>query len=151
MHTFFIRKLLLMAAVGLAACGGATTATPAAAPAPEAAPLLIADPSMSTTDPKAIWLPSAVTVPPRAIARPRLVVPDSITRRGIRGAVSLEYVVDTLGRVEPNIRVIATDHPLLVDPAKRMVAGMRYRPGRVQGRAVRVQLGTRVRIGITGS
>ena len=137
--------------LAVTACGGATTAAPAAAPSPEAAPLLVADPSASPTDPNAIWLPSAVTVAPRAVARPRLVVPDSITRRGIRGAVSLEYVVDTLGRVEPNIRVLATDHPLLVGPAKAMVAGMRYRPGRVRGKAVRVQLGTRVRIGITGS
>ena len=143
-----VQKPLIAAALLLgAACHSAAPVATTSAPA---GPLLVADATSGTVDPKAIWLSSAVTQPPVLRARPRLVVPDSLTRKGIHGAVSLEYVVDTLGRVEPNIRVLATDHPALVGPAKAMVAGMRYRPGRVRGRAVRVQLGTRIRIGGRG-
>jgi len=56
-------------------------------------------------------------------------------------------VVDTLGRVEPAIRVVQAAHRALVEPAKEMVRSARYRPARVRGRAVRVLLATRVRVG----
>ena len=145
------KPLIAAAAMLLAACGStpppSVGAPPPPAPVSAPAPLLVADPTSGTTDAKAIWLSSAVSQPPVLRSRPRLVLPDSLTRKGIQGAVALEYVVDTLGRVEPGIRVLSTDHPALVGPARRMVAGMRYRPGRVRGRAVRVQLGTRLRIG----
>ncbi|MBI1967867.1 MAG: energy transducer TonB [Gemmatimonadetes bacterium] len=141
------KPLIVVAAVALLAAGCRSSFTSASGAPPPPPPLLVADPSLGTNDPSAVWLSSAVTQPPVLRSRPRLAVPDSINRKGIQGAVALEYVVDTLGRVEPNIRVISTDHPALVGPAKRMVQGMRYRPGRVRGRAVRVQLGTRVRIG----
>ena len=59
----------------------------------------------------------------------------------------LEYVVDTLGRVEPAIRVVQAAHRELVEPAKEMLRSARYRPARVHGRAVRVLLATRVRVG----
>lgn len=141
------RALTALAVALVAACRSGAAAADTPVPA---GPLLVADATSGPSDPGAVFLPSAVTQRPVLRSRPRLVVPDSVTRQGIRGAVSLEYVVDTLGRVESDIRVIATDHPALVGPAKAMVAGMRYRPGRVRGRAVRVQLGTRIRIGAGG-
>ena len=134
----------LMLAVGCAS-GPVTDTSPRPVKATE--PVLVADRS-GPPPPNAVYMAGIVDVPPRLVARPRLVIPDSVTRQGIRGSVSVEYVVDTLGRVEPaNVRVISTDHPALVAPAKAMVLGMRYRPGRVQGRAVRVMVGNRIRIG----
>lgn len=147
-----VPKPVAVAALALLSACASATPQPAATPVPSApaaapAPLLVADPTSGTTDPKAIWLSSAVSQAPVLRSRPRLVLPDSLARKGIQGAVALEYVVDTLGRVEAGIRVLSADHPALIGPARRMVAGMRYRPGRVRGRAVRVQLGTRLRIG----
>ena len=77
----------------------------------------------------------------------RLVYPDSLRRRGIRGNVVLEFVVDTLGRVEPGVRVLHTAHPLLAEPAKEMIRGARYAPGRVHGRAVRVVVRMGLKVG----
>jgi len=76
----------------------------------------------------------------------RLVYPDSLRSKGISGRVTLEFVVDTLGRVEPGIRVLSTAHPLLVAPAKEMLQAARFVPGRVRGRPVRVlmRMGLRV-------
>jgi len=76
----------------------------------------------------------------------RLVYPDSLRSKGISGRVTLEFVVDTLGRVEPGVRVLSTPHALLVAPAKEMLQAARFVPGRVRGRPVRVlmRMGLRV-------
>ena len=128
----------------LAACNG-SAARPDPAPAPEApapaieaSPTLVTDPNLPSDDPAAVWLVQAVTERPRMLRPVPLVYPDSLKRRGIGGDAVVEFVVDTLGRVEPEIRVIETAHPGLAEPARATIRPARFRPGHVQGRKVRV-------------
>jgi len=53
--------------------------------------------------------------------------------------VQVSFVIDTLGRVEPGtLRVLRSPHAMFEAPAREAVLGCRFRPGRLQGRAVRV-------------
>lgn len=100
--------------------------------------VFVTDASVPPGDPQFVWLPDLARPAPALRGGIRLVYPDSLRRHGISGRVVLEFVVDTAGRVEPGIRVLRTAHPLLVEPAKEMIRGARYIPGRVRGRPVRV-------------
>ena len=100
--------------------------------------VIVADSSVRPGNAQFVWPASALREAPVLRGGVRLVYPDSLRRRGIEGKVVLEFVVDTLGQVEPGIRVLDTADSLLVDPAKQMVRGARYTPGRVRGRPVRV-------------
>ena len=108
--------------------------------------VFVSDTSVKPGDPQLVWFPTAVSVAPVLRGGMRLVYPDSLRRRGISGSVMLEFVVDTLGRVEPGIRVLRTDDPLLVEPAKQTISEARFVPGQVRGRAVRVlvQMGVKI-------
>ncbi len=71
--------------------------------------------------------------------------PAVLQTAGIEGRVLIEFVIDTLGRAERgSLRVISSAHQLFDQPARNVVQSCRYRPGRIQGRAVR----TRVQIPI---
>jgi len=102
--------------------------------------VIVNDPNVVPGDPELVWLPSAARPAPTLRGGMRLVYPDSLRQKGISGRVVLEFVVDTSGRVEPGVRVLKTAHPMLVAPAKQMLQGARFIPGRVQRRAVRVLL-----------
>jgi len=137
----------------LLACGGAGAgveheeATPQPGPA---AAVLVTDAGAGSTDPHAVWVASAVGQRPVLRTVLRVALADSLRARGVRGDVVLEYVVDTLGRVEPGIRVVSSARSELIAPAKAAIGALRYRPGRVRGRPVRVLLATRIRIGPAG-
>jgi TonB family protein len=144
------RSAAAAAAIVLAACNG-SAARPDPAPAPEApapvpvpaaqaaaGPTLVTDPNLPSDDPSAVWLVQAVTERPRMLRPVPLVYPDSLKRRGIGGDAVVEFVVDTLGRVEPEIRVIETAHPGLAEPARATIRPARFQPGHVRGRKVRV-------------
>lgn len=67
--------------------------------------------------------------------------PDVLRQAGIDGRVLFEFVIDTLGRAERgSFKTISTSHPLFEAPAKSAVLMCRFRPGRIQGRAVRVRV-----------
>lgn len=108
--------------------------------------VIVNDTSVAPDNPEFVWLSSALRQPATLRGGMRLVYPDSLRRRGIAGRVLLEFVVDARGRVEPGVRVLRTAHPLLVGPAKEMIMGARFEPGRVRGRPVRVlmKMGLRV-------
>lgn len=56
-----------------------------------------------------------------------------------QGQVVLQFVIDTLGVVEPgNVEVIEGVNPALDSLALEMIRSCRFRPGRLAGRAVRV-------------
>jgi TonB family protein len=124
----------------------------AAASAPAAGGLtVVTDPNLPSDDPNAVWLVQAVTDRPRMLRPVPLVYPDSLKRRGISGDAVVEFVVDTLGRVEPEVRVIETAHPGLADPARATIRPARFRPGHVNGRKVRVMMTLRFHFAPTGS
>jgi len=78
---------------------------------------------------------------PSMIAHPELRYPEVLRQAGIEGRVMVEAVLDTLGRAEPSsLRVTESPNPLFDREALSVVAGSRYRPGRVDGHAVRVRI-----------
>jgi len=135
-------------AAGLAACAPAAPPpaepavvqdAPATAPAPGAGGYtLVTDASQAPDDPAAVWLVRAVTERPRMTRPIPLVYPDSLRNRGVGGDVVVEFVVDTLGLVEPDVRVVEAAHPGLAEPARQTIRPARFAPGHVNGRKVRV-------------
>jgi protein TonB len=79
--------------------------------------------------------------PPVLLASPVPAYPDLLRQAGIEGQVVLDAVVDTTGRVESgSIAVVLATNPQFVEPARRTLAGALFRPGRMNGRAVRVRI-----------
>lgn len=76
--------------------------------------------------------------------------PDMLRQAGVEGRVMVEVVLDTLGRAERgSLRILQSSHQLFDQSAKEMVVACRYRPGRIQGRAVRVRVQVPVVFSIT--
>jgi TonB family protein len=76
---------------------------------------------------------------PRLLERPSLEYPDWLRRAGIQGRVLVRAVIDTAGRVEPeSIEIIDTPDPGFARPVLRFLGRVRFRPGRLAGRPVRV-------------
>jgi protein TonB len=64
--------------------------------------------------------------------------PEALRAAGIEGHATLEFVVDTTGRVDPgSIRVIASDADAFVVSVRDALAATRYHPALVGGRPVR--------------
>lgn len=67
--------------------------------------------------------------------------PQLLRNAGIGGRVRLEFVLDTAGRVEAgSARVLETSHELFSQAALAAVGSWRFRPGRIDGRAVKVRV-----------
>ncbi len=78
---------------------------------------------------------------PEMLAHPPVRYPELLRQAGIEGRVVVEAVIDTSGRVEPgSVRVAWSSNPLFDGPARDVVAASRFRPGRTNGRAVRVKV-----------
>ena len=89
----------------------------------------------------AVYSDRVVDEPPVLVSRPALVYPQMLREAGIGGGVVVEAVIDTAGHAErASIRVISASHPLFAQPAMDLVAGALFRPGRLDGRAVRVRV-----------
>ena len=89
------------------------------------------------------YMEAVVEERPEAIAgtciSPRY--PEILRQAGIEGHVTIEFIIDTTGRAERGgMRTVRTDHPLFEAPAREAVNSCRFRPGRIQGRAVRVRV-----------
>jgi protein TonB len=64
--------------------------------------------------------------------------PRTLAAVGIEGRVSTEFVIDTLGRVEPaSIRILQSTHPAFEASARTAVAAALFRPARFGPRPVR--------------
>jgi len=79
-----------------------------------------------------------VDEPPVLLAGPPLGYPDVLRRTGTTGTVTVQLVIDTLGRAEPGSLVLQSSHPGFEAAARAYVLGALFRPGRMRGRAVRV-------------
>ena len=65
--------------------------------------------------------------------------PELLRQAGISGQVTLQAIVDSTGRVEPNsIKTIQSSNPAFEQAARSYVLKAVWRPARVRGRAVRV-------------
>lgn len=88
-----------------------------------------------------VWTDRLVEEAPELLSHPPVRFPDVLRQAGVGGRVVVEAVVDTVGRVEPgSIAVRESTNPLFDAPARAVVAGSLYRPGRVSRRPVRVRI-----------
>src|SRR5262249_54942392 len=82
---------------------------------------------------------------------PMLVYPRLLREAEIEGEVVLQFIVDTLGRVEPtSLQVVQTANPGFNESAKDNVLDTRFRPGRVHGKGVRVLVRLPIRFKLHG-
>jgi protein TonB len=64
--------------------------------------------------------------------------PASLRERGINGRVSMQFVVDTLGRAEMSgLRVVEATDPLFAQSVRAVLGRYRFSPGEVGGQKVR--------------
>src|SRR3989475_9958753 len=81
------------------------------------------------------------TVDERAeiVSAPPLEYPPALRQAGLQGRVTVQAVIDTLGRAEPgSLKVIARPNTAFDKSALAYVLHAVFRPARVKGRAVRV-------------
>lgn len=117
---------------------------------PARAPECLFDCRVPVGDSAAIYREALVDEPAGIVAQPAPVYPPILQAAGIEGRVILEFVVDTLGTVEPlTVRVAEASHPGFERSARESVLGARFTPARIGGGAVRqlVRQGVSFRIG----
>jgi TonB family protein len=81
------------------------------------------------------------TVDERAeiVSAPPLEYPPALRQAGLQGRVTVQAVIDTLGRAEPaSLKVIARPNIAFDQSARAYVLHTVFRPARIKGRAVRV-------------
>ena len=84
--------------------------------------------------------------PAQIIFQPAPQYPRVLHEAGISGMVELQFIIDTLGRVEPgSVKVLAATHDPFAESAVQAILGSRFRPGRQRGDAIRQLVMQRVR------
>jgi TonB family protein len=76
--------------------------------------------------------------PAVVLSQPAPQYPAALASVGLEGRVSLEFVIDTSGKVErTSIKVLESTHPAFEAAARSAIAGSLFRPARVSAVAVR--------------
>ena len=77
--------------------------------------------------------------PPHVVGTPvQPVFPMSLRDRGVNGRVSVQFVIDTLGRAEMSgLRVVEATDPLFAQSVRAVLPRYRFSPGEVGGQKVR--------------
>ena len=95
--------------------------------------------SSPAPDPGGVYESSIVEQQPELLSSPPPRYPEAMRTAHVEGVVEVQGVVDTLGHLEPKtLRVIESPHPALSASAIECLERAVFRPGRVEGRAVRV-------------
>ena len=103
--------------------------------------LSVAPGSAQAADTQHVYAEDQLTVAPVVLRQPPTVYPDSLKRSGIGGTVRVSVVLDAKGRPDSgSVRVVSTPDTALNGPARAVVAGTRFAPGRTADRAVRAQI-----------
>lgn len=72
------------------------------------------------------------------VSQPAPIYPAALAAVGIEGRVTVEFVIDTLGVVEPgSIRITGSTHQAFEASAREAIAPARFRPARLSARPVR--------------
>jgi TonB family protein len=96
--------------------------------------------SAQAADSQRVYAEDQLTVAPVVLRQPT-VYPDSLKRRGIGGTVGVSVVLDRKGHPDfGSVRVVSTPDSALNEPARAVVLGSHFAPGRVEDRAVRAQV-----------
>ena len=84
--------------------------------------------------------------PAEIVSQPAPKYPPVFASAGIGGAVTLQFVVDTLGNVEPgSVKVLEASHDPFATAAVQAIKASRFRPGRMRGEPIRQLVQQRVR------
>ena len=96
--------------------------------------------AQTATDTERVYSEDQLTLAPVVLRQPT-VYPDSLKRRGIGGTVGVSVVLDRKGHPDSgSVRVMSTPDSVLNEPARAVVLGSHYAPGRVEDRAVRARV-----------
>jgi TonB family protein len=86
-----------------------------------------------------VYSENTVDEPVEIVSAPPLEYPPALRQAGLQGRVTVQAVIDTLGRAEPaSVKVIARPNTAFDESARAYVLNAVFRPARVKGRAVRV-------------
>ncbi len=86
-----------------------------------------------------VYSEASVDEPAAIVSAPPLEYPPALRQAGLQGRVTVQAVIDTLGRAEPaSLKVIARPNTAFDQSARAYVLHAVFRPARVKGRAVRV-------------
>src|SRR6266852_5650797 len=86
-----------------------------------------------------VYAEAAVDERAEIVSAPSLEYPPALRQAGLQGRVTVQAVIDTLGRAEPaSLKVIARPNTAFDQSARAYVLHAVFRPARVKGRAVRV-------------
>jgi TonB family protein len=76
--------------------------------------------------------------PAELVVQPRFAYPRVLLEAGISGRVTLQFIVDTLGLVEPSsVEVMSSTHEAFAGAAREGILEARFAPARYGGRTVR--------------
>ena len=76
--------------------------------------------------------------PASAVFQPAPRYPASMEALSIEGRVTVEFVIDTTGRVQPaSIRILESTHAAFEAAARAAIAGSLFRPARLRAHPVR--------------
>jgi protein TonB len=93
-----------------------------------------------------VFTTAEVADPAQILAQPAPEYPRIFASAGIGGVVVLQFVVDTLGRVEPgSVRVLEASHEPFAAAATKAILASTFRPGRMRGEPIRQLVQQRVR------
>jgi TonB family protein len=86
-----------------------------------------------------VYSESSVDQRAEIVSAPPLEYPPALRHAGLQGRVTVQAVIDTLGRAEPaTLKIIARPNTAFDQSARAYVLHAVFRPARVKGRAVRV-------------
>jgi TonB family protein len=86
-----------------------------------------------------VYSEAAVDEPVEILSVPPLEYPPALRQAALQGRVTVQAVIDTLGRAEPaSVKIIARPNTAFDESARAYVLNAVFRPARVKGRAVRV-------------
>src|SRR6266545_2203476 len=86
-----------------------------------------------------VYSEATVDEPAEIVSAPPLEYPPALRHAGLQGRVTVQVVIDTLGRAEPaSLKIIARPNTAFDESARAYVLHAVFRPARVKGRAVRV-------------
>lgn len=78
---------------------------------------------------------------PQALTQPMPRYPELLRQAGVEGSVLLEAIIDTTGRVDSaSLSVVFATNPEFAAAARESAKRTLFRPGRVNGRAVRISV-----------
>jgi TonB family protein len=127
--------------------GGAVVGFPAEVAGPVTEPAAVPVAAL----PPGVYAEDGVTERPQRLSSPPARYPDSLRTAGIGGRVLVEVIVDSTGHADSAcVRVLSTTHPGFEAPARDVVLGSTFAPGRLHGRAVPVMVRIPINFVTTG-